>query len=124
MYAADIESNGSVDESSVIYSKWMLNINFFGTDYELISRLITVKSSTNFKILFSKSKKLDHLIGVHMLTTECKPVYKEYVFGQSGSPAFVVRPRLRSSDHMTLWRSIMYIIKATPHNSIIVNSEI
>ncbi len=50
VYASDINSDGSVDESSVIYPKWTFNVNFFGTDYELIYLDFSMYSSTFFYI--------------------------------------------------------------------------
>lgn len=50
VYSSDINSDGSVDESSVIYPKWTFNINFFGTDYELVYLDFSMYSSTFFYI--------------------------------------------------------------------------
>ena len=50
VYVSDINSDGSVDESSVIYPKWTFNVNFFGTDYELIYLDFSMYSSTFFYI--------------------------------------------------------------------------
>lgn len=50
VYVSDINSDGSVDESSIIYPKWTFNVNFFGTDYELVYLDFSMYSESFFYI--------------------------------------------------------------------------
>lgn len=50
VYVSDVNSDGSVDESSIIYPKWTFNVNFFGTDYELIYMDFSMYSESFFYI--------------------------------------------------------------------------
>lgn len=50
VYVSDINSDGSVDESSIIYPKWTFNVNFFGTDYELVYLDFSMYSDSLFYV--------------------------------------------------------------------------
>lgn len=50
VYVDGLNSDGSAEESAIIYPKWTFNINFFGTDYELIFLDFSMYSGTFYYI--------------------------------------------------------------------------